>query len=71
LGTLEAQKDWENLVCPLQEHKGGLGPNYGFMTVSMPECLPERFEIVSYANEFAFLYDGILTLISLRSFEDY
>ena len=57
-GTLEAQNDWKRFVSPLQHHHGGLGPSFGFMTVSMPECLPERFELVSYANEFAFLYDG-------------
>ncbi|KAK7972508.1 geranylgeranyl diphosphate synthase [Apiospora saccharicola] len=31
------------------------------MAVSLPECLPDRFEIVSYANEFAFLHDGAET----------
>ncbi|KAM7213323.1 Isoprenoid synthase domain containing protein [Rhypophila decipiens] len=30
------------------------------MRVAMPECLPERLEIVSYANEFAFLYDDAM-----------
>jgi hypothetical protein len=29
------------------------------MQVTVPECLPERLETISYANEFAFLYDGI------------
>lgn len=28
------------------------------MSVTVPECLPERLEVISYANEFAFLHDG-------------
>jgi hypothetical protein len=62
-GTKEAQIDWERLVSPLYQHEGGLGPKYGFMMMSMPECLPDRFQTVSYANEFAFLYDGVFTLL--------
>ncbi|KAL4990612.1 cytochrome P450 [Aspergillus falconensis] len=30
---------------------------YCFTRACVPECLPERLEIVSHANEFAFLYD--------------
>lgn len=61
IGTFKAQEDWRGLVAPLLSHyKGGLGPKHSFMAVSLPECLPERFEIVSYANEFAFLHDGKL-----------
>lgn len=29
------------------------------MRVTVPEYLPDRLEIISYANEFTFLYDGI------------
>ena len=46
------------LVGPLGFYKGGLGPEYNFIQVTVPECLPERLEIIAYANEFAFLYDG-------------
>lgn len=59
IGTFKAQADWRDLVAPLRNYKGGLGPKHSFMAVSLPECLPERFEIVSYANEFAFLHDGM------------
>jgi hypothetical protein len=57
-GTLKAQKDWDKQVGPLRGYLGGLGPLYGFISVTIPECRPERLEIMSYANEFAFLYDG-------------
>lgn len=58
IGTLRAQEDWRRLVGPVDNYKGGLGPKYSFMSVAVPECLPERLEIISYANEFAFLHDG-------------
>jgi ophiobolin F synthase len=61
IGTLRAQEDWRRLVGPVAKpYKGGLNANYSFMTVSVPECIPERLEIISYANEFAFLHDGML-----------
>ena len=58
LGAFRAQEDWRRHVGPIDNYKGGLGPQYSFMAVSVPECLPERLEIISYANEFAFLHDG-------------
>ena len=58
IGTFRAQEDWRHYVGPMGDYKGGLGPRYSFMTVSVPECLPERLEIISYANELAFLHDG-------------
>lgn len=57
-GTLRAQNDWNRCVRPLANYKGGLGEAFGFIRACVPECLPERLETVSYANEFAFLYDG-------------
>lgn len=57
-GTLRAQKDWSENVSPLHEYKGGLGERFSLMSVAVPECLPDRLEAISYANEFAFLYDG-------------
>jgi hypothetical protein len=57
-GTLRCQRDWAKHVGPLAGYKGGLGPRYHFMSITIPECLPERLECISYANEFAFLYDG-------------
>ncbi|KAI0116203.1 terpenoid synthase [Hypoxylon sp. NC0597] len=64
IGTFKAQEDWRDLVAPISNYKGGLGPKHSFMAVSLPECLPDRFEIVSYANEFAFLHDDATDILS-------
>ncbi|GAW23081.1 hypothetical protein ANO14919_126310 [Xylariales sp. No.14919] len=65
IGTLRAQEDWRRLVGPVaRPYKGGLNPGYSFMTVSVPECIPERLEIISYANEFAFLHDDVIEVAS-------
>ncbi|KAJ6114890.1 fusicoccadiene synthase [Penicillium sp. IBT 16267x] len=61
-GTLRAQTDWSRTVRPVLGYKGNLGPRFSFMQVTVPECLPERLEVISYANEFAFLYDGTASL---------
>jgi hypothetical protein len=58
VGSIRAQEDWNNLVAPIGEFHGNLDPNLGFFSVSFPECRPERLEILSYSNEFAFIYDG-------------
>ena len=68
-GTLQAQKDWSRLVSPIGFYNGGLGPEYNFIQMIMPECRPERLEIVSYANEFAFLYDDNGSLFQNRASE--
>lgn len=59
VGTIRCQRDWNRFVEPLDFYKGGLDKKWNFMSCSIPECLPERMEIISYANEFAFLYDGM------------
>jgi hypothetical protein len=43
----------------VKDYQGGLGDPFSFIRVTIPECLPERLEIISYANEYAFLYDGM------------
>lgn len=57
-GAIRAQQDWAKHVAPIKQFKGTLGHDYSFMTVCVPECIPTRLEIISYANEFAFMYDG-------------
>ena len=57
-GTLRAQEDWDRTVSSVKDYHGGLGDHFSFVRVTIPECLPDRLEIVSYANEYAFLYDG-------------
>ncbi|KAK7935351.1 hypothetical protein PG985_000846 [Apiospora marii] len=65
-GALRAQNDWGKLVNPMHGYDGGLGDRFSFIRVTVPECLPERLEIVSYANEFAFLYDDAMEQIDLQ-----
>lgn len=36
----------------------GLGPHGNIMAFAVPEDIPERMEIISYASELAFLHDG-------------
>jgi hypothetical protein len=57
-GSLRAQQDWNTSVSPVRDYQGGLGHPYSFIRVTIPECIPERLEVISYANEYAFLYDG-------------
>lgn len=66
IGAIRAQEDWSRLITPMKNYKGGLSYQYGLMQVAVPECIPERLEIISYANELAFLYDGMLRSAGLR-----
>lgn len=61
-GALRAQEDWKRLVGPIRNFTGCLSPRFNGIAVAVPECIPERLEIVTYANEFAFLHDGDYTL---------
>lgn len=58
IGTVRAQEDWNRLVQPLDHYKGGMAARFNLMSIAVPECIPERLEIICYANEFAFLHDG-------------
>jgi hypothetical protein len=57
-GALRAQEDWKRLVGPIRNFTGCLSPRFNGIAVAVPECIPERLEVVTYANEFAFLHDG-------------
>lgn len=57
-GAIRAQHDWAKYVEPCSKFRGTLGPRYSFMTVCVPECAPERLELLGYANELAFIHDG-------------
>jgi hypothetical protein len=60
IGATRCHADWNSLVKPLQTYyKGGLHPKYSALSVAIPECLPERLQIIAYAIDFAFLYDGL------------
>jgi hypothetical protein len=58
VGIIRAQEDWNILVAPIGQFKGCLDPTMSFVSVSIPECRPERLEIISYFHEFGFIYDG-------------
>ena len=58
VGAFRAQEDWKKMVGPIRSFRGGLAPKHSIMSITMPECEPERLEIISYADEFAFMYDG-------------
>lgn len=65
--TLRCQEDWRKWVGPLGFYKGGLGPKWNFMAITVPECLPERLGILGYANELAFLHDDITDVVAVVS----
>lgn len=66
-GSLRAQQDWNRLVSPVANYHGGLADRFNFVSVTIPGCLPERLEIISYANEYAFLYDGESSSVAKRT----
>lgn len=57
---LRSHKDWTKHVSPVKGYKGGIADPFCFVSVTVPECLPNRIEAISYANEYAFLYDGMM-----------
>ncbi|KAL5397145.1 hypothetical protein PMIN06_003678 [Paraphaeosphaeria minitans] len=69
-GSLRAQKDWDSTVSPVRNYQGGLGHPYSFIRATIPECIPERLEIISYANEYAFLYDDEMENLDLKNFKE-
>ncbi|KAK8047539.1 geranylgeranyl pyrophosphate synthase [Apiospora saccharicola] len=56
--AFRCQEDWRRWVGPLGFYKGGLGPRWNFIAITVPECRPDRLAILGYANELAFLHDG-------------
>ncbi|KAM0496501.1 hypothetical protein ACHAP8_007400 [Fusarium lateritium] len=67
VAIFKAQYDWEKHVGPKLPFRGALGPRHNFICLTLPECLPERLEVVSYANEFAFLHDDITDVESAET----
>ncbi|KAI0164278.1 isoprenoid synthase domain-containing protein [Hypoxylon sp. FL1284] len=65
-GAIRAQQDWSKYVNPVDGYNGGLGDPFSFIRVTVLECLPDRLEIVSYANEYAFLYDDEMEKLDLQ-----
>ncbi|POS74342.1 hypothetical protein DHEL01_v207267 [Diaporthe helianthi] len=63
-GAIRAHEDWNKHIGPCREYRGTLGPRFSFISVAIPECIPERLEVVAYANEFAFLHDDVTDHVS-------
>ncbi|KAL2830451.1 Ophiobolin F synthase [Aspergillus cavernicola] len=58
IGSFRAQEDWRSSVGPLEKpYRGALGPEISFITCTIPECLPERVEAISYCLEYGFIHD--------------
>ena len=58
LSIIGALEDWRELIGPVTTiYKGGLHQEYSSVPISLPECLPDRINIISYATEFGFLED--------------
>ncbi|CAJ2500455.1 Uu.00g033080.m01.CDS01, partial [Anthostomella pinea] len=58
-GIIQAQRDWREHVGPLDFYRCTMG-RWNYMTCTLPECLPDRLEIISYANEISFIYDDLV-----------
>ncbi|KAH8786022.1 fusicoccadiene synthase [Diaporthe sp. PMI_573] len=63
-GAIRAHEDWHKHIAPCRKYRGTLGPRFSFISVAVPECIPERLEVISYANEFAFLHDDVTDHVS-------
>ena len=59
LAIIRAHEDWEENVGPIGDFKGIMHPRHSLVSICMPGCLPERLDIVAYANEFGFFHDDL------------
>lgn len=61
-GCQRAQEDWIRFVGKISDFTGCRCARFNAISAGVPECHPERMEMVTYANEFAFLQDGACKL---------
>jgi fusicocca-2,10(14)-diene synthase/ophiobolin F synthase len=60
-GCLRARRDWQQLHDSVPStYTGVMGPEYSFVSTWFPETLPDRFELMAYMHEMAFLFDDII-----------
>lgn len=64
-GSRRAQDDWNRFVGKISNFGGCMCPQFNMTSVTIPECLPDRLEVIAYANEFAFLQDGMSILTNM------
>lgn len=60
LGAVNALQDWKDHVAPTSVKTASLAPEFNFLSVSYPETLPDRMEVMAYFNEFIFLQDDVV-----------
>jgi hypothetical protein len=60
LGAVKAQEDWRRQVGPIESYRGGMGPEISYIPAIIPECIPDRLEVIGYANEFGFMHDDLV-----------
>jgi len=63
--AFRAQKDWKRLLgfplsTPEGEGCGTVGPRYNFLSVLVPEMLPDRLELCAYVLEILFFMDDAM-----------
>ncbi|KAK4247910.1 isoprenoid synthase domain-containing protein [Corynascus novoguineensis] len=63
--AFRAQKDWKRLLgfplpTPEGEGCGIVGPKYNFLSVLIPETLPDRLELGAYISELSLLMDDAM-----------
>ncbi|KAH6641834.1 isoprenoid synthase domain-containing protein [Chaetomium tenue] len=71
-GAFRAQKDWQHVFgttttttipsspSSSPSYVGTAGPEYGFLSVCVPDTLPDRAELVGYIVEMVFLLDDLV-----------
>ncbi|CAJ2510072.1 Uu.00g059720.m01.CDS01 [Anthostomella pinea] len=61
-GVNRLRDDWEKFVGPIPpgSNRGCLGSPHHMCSFAIPECLPERLELVAYIMEFGFLHDDLI-----------
>ncbi|KAI0398029.1 putative geranylgeranyl diphosphate synthase [Xylariaceae sp. FL0594] len=64
IGILKCHKDWRKSMGPLGLYGGCFGPRWNFLSVTVPECLPERLEILGYLTEAGLLFDDVIDMAS-------
>ncbi|KAL3470496.1 putative geranylgeranyl diphosphate synthase [Aspergillus californicus] len=57
-GALRCQEHWKQWVGPLGVFKGALAHPWSLISITIPECLPERLDFMGYMQEFCFLHDA-------------
>lgn len=60
VGAKSARRDWTATVGAIPGFSGGWAPAFALVQLSVPECIPERLSIITYACELGFLYDDFV-----------